>query len=309
MLTASMQTNQRRKTSLPGGSLFEQRRENTIRKETIPHINIRQVSEIRHRVGDYFITRKIGKGSGGKVFLGIDYNTNEQVAIKIITKDDPRRTKTARKEINALHALSYFQHPNIVRIIDACEDSDVIVIVQEYCQGGDLFDYIQSKGKLELEEAWTIFKQIVETVAFIHSMGIIHRDLKPENIFFDENGRVVIGDFGFSTSWSSHSKRKRSCGSVNFAPAEIITKSPYIGPEVDIFSLGGILYTMITGKLPFGPNSSNETRRKVVKGDWKKDEALTPDTIELLTLLFEPHPLRRATSYDMKSYFKKYKYQ
>jgi len=155
---------------------------------------------------------------------------------------------------------------------------------------------------LSPSEAWDIFQEIVKAMAAVHAQGIVHRDLKPENVFLDRQGKVLIGDWGLACRWSSFKKNKASCGSVNYAASEIVCRRPYTGPEVDMFSMGAILYTMLTGRMPFGAAGSKDTLRRVAEGKFYMDKILSPSAVSLLEKLFDPDPLRRATVYHVQSY-------
>lgn len=181
----------------------------------------------------------------------------------------------ARREHAILTELP--PHPHIVHLFDVVENSKRLCLVMQYAEGGDLFDYVLKSGKLPQHEAWRIFRQLLDAVNHIHKHGFMHRDIKPENIlcvslcailmnvatmsdiFFvrvaasslDKDLNVVLGDFGLGGKWSSLSPTNATCGSLNYAAPEILGANYYIGPEVDLWSCGAVLYMMLTGSVPF----------------------------------------------------------
>jgi len=249
------------------------------------------------RVRDYIVIERLGAGSGGRVYLGRHDKTGERVAIKVIEKVDARKERKARKEAGVMRALSKCKH--IVPLIDVAENEGSVCIVMGHAEGGDLFEHIGRNGALEPAKAWRIFGQIVRAVAYAHSCGFIHRDVKPENIFLDKDGNAMLGDWGYAAAWSSWKKKRRPCGSLNYAASEIVSNKTYTGPEVDIFSLGGCLYTMLTGRLPFGSAVNRATLQRVIAGKWRHDSTLSPDVVDMLNRMFDPVPIRRATMMEV----------
>jgi serine/threonine protein kinase len=164
-----------------------------------------------------------------------------------------------------------------VHLFDVVENSKRLCLVMQYAEGGDLFDYVLKSGKLPQHEAWRIFRQLLDAVNHIHKHGFMHRDIKPENILcvslltsllnvatvsdilivvaaassLDKDLNVVLGDFGLGGKWSSLSPTNATCGSLNYAAPEILGANYYIGPEVDLWSCGAVLYMMLTGSVPF----------------------------------------------------------
>lgn len=182
---------------------------------------------------------------------------------------------------------------------EVVEDEKVLCVVLRLAEGGDLFEYIRAHGKLSREESWRIFSQVVEGISYAHSQGFIHRDIKPENIFLDNDGNVLIGDWGFGTRWFSGTPRSHFYGSPNYASPEILNGEYYIGPECDIFSLGAVLYACLTGNVPFGPNRHPNYKLRVDNGLWLPHPLLTPEESQLFNRMFDPEALRRITPFEI----------
>lgn len=223
------------------------------------------------RFGAYILGSTLGEGEFGKVKLGWrkDGKYPSQVAIKLvkrstIIKDSDSEVKIHR-EINSLKLLN---HPNIVNLVEVMKSGKYVGIVLEYASGGELFDYILQHKYLKEPVAKKIFAQLVSGVDYMHSKGLIHRDLKLENLLLDKHKNVIISDFGFVNSCGDKSNdlMKTSCGSPCYAAPELVlTQTPYEGRKADVWSLGVILYAMLSGYLPFDDDPENEDGSDIIK--------------------------------------------
>jgi serine/threonine protein kinase len=169
-----------------------------------------------------------------------------------------------------------------------------IWIITELCCGGELFDYLVEKGRLCEDETRLLFGQLCLAVAYLHDKGIVHRDLKLENILLDERCRIKLGDFGFTREFERGTFMETFCGTTGYASPEMLQGKKYQGPgssrplvdphisqllsiysEVDIWSLGVILYCLLTGTLPFDDDDESVMREKVIKGEFDDPEWLS----------------------------------
>jgi NUAK family SNF1-like kinase len=174
------------------------------------------------------------------------------VALKVIEKRAVSMNKKlflrVRREISNLKRI---RHSNVVQIYESFETKSQFVIAMEYLPNGELFDYVWKRQGLEEAEAKELFTQIAEGVHYCHMNSIVHRDLKLENILLDSNQQPKLADFGFSKEVEHDRFLETYCGSPLYASPEMILGRPYFGSECDIWSLGVILYTMLTATMPF----------------------------------------------------------
>ena len=229
-----------------------------------PNKTITKYSKITNFKNKYEYICMLGNGSFGKVRLYRDKNLKDmRFAIKTIRKDGINRAmyEAIIEEVNILRDLD---HPNIVKYYDTYEDDHYIHIVMEYLQGDDLFKVITERryNKFTEKDACEIISYLFKSLIFIHNKHIVHRDIKPENILFGAQGdyqSLKLIDFGLSTS--HHSKNKQSVGSPYYMAPEIIDGSYTY--KTDIWSVGVILFVMMTGRYPFEGHSQQEVFHKI----------------------------------------------
>ncbi|XP_077460008.1 NUAK family SNF1-like kinase 2 [Stigmatopora argus] len=245
---------------------------------------------LKHR---YEFLETLGKGTYGKVKKAKE-RSGRLVAIKSIRKEkikDEQDLVHIRREIEIMSSLC---HPHIITIYEVFENKDKIVIVMEYASRGDLYDYICDRRHVSERETRNFFRQIVSAVHYCHQNGIVHRDLKLENILLDGNGNVKIADFGLSNLYHRDEYLQTFCGSPLYASPEIVNGRPYRGPEVDTWSLGVLLYTMVHGTMPFDGNNHKELVQQISTGNYRKPNKPS-DACGLIRWMLMVNPERRAT--------------
>ncbi|KAL3982019.1 Protein kinase domain family protein [Acanthocheilonema viteae] len=245
--------------------------------------------------GLYVLHDELGSGGFGKVRLATHLLTSQKVAIKII---DKRKIKEDLPRIRTeLEALMLLSHQNICRLYQCIDTPLKFFIVMEYCSGGEMFDYIVKKERLEESEARHFFRQLVQAVAYVHSMGFAHRDLKPENLLLTEDLQLKLIDFGLCAkpplglSQSLHT----CCGSPAYAAPELILGLPYKGHQVDVWSMGVLLYTLLCGCLPFEDDNVQKLYAKIAAGRYYEPNYISPLSRDLLRSLLQVDPEKRIT--------------
>ncbi|KAI0071312.1 Pkinase-domain-containing protein [Panus rudis PR-1116 ss-1] len=240
-------------------------------------------------VGNYTLGKVIGEGAYGKVRMGVHRLTGTRVAIKQIPKE---MSAALTREI---HHHRQLHHPHVTQLYEVIATENNIWLVTELCSGGELFDYLAEKGRLGEEEVRVLFGQLCLAVAYVHGKGIVHRDLKLENVLLDERCRVKLGDFGFTREFERGSLLETFCGTTGYASPEMLLAKKYTGPEVDIWSLGVILYTLLTGTLPFDDDDDSVMRDKVIQGHFEDPEWLSNDVRDLIKKILVVDPTKRLS--------------
>ncbi|XP_012055826.1 PREDICTED: uncharacterized protein LOC105618903 [Atta cephalotes] len=239
------------------------------------------------------IIKKLGQGTYGKVQLGINKETGQEVAIKTIKKCKIETEADLIRIRREIQIMSSVQHPNIIHIYEVFENREKMVLVMEYAAGGELYDYLSERKVLSEHEARRIFRQIATAVFYCHKHKICHRDLKLENILLDQVGNAKIADFGLSNVFDEQRLLNTFCGSPLYASPEIVKGTPYHGPEVDCWSLGVLLYTLVYGAMPFDGSNFKRLVKQISQSDYfepKKPSPASPLIKEMLTVC----PSRRA---------------
>lgn len=248
------------------------------------------------QIGNYKFEKTIGQGTYGKVKLAINTDTNEKVAVKVIEKSQIQSPKQVARLQREIRFLKLLHHPHIVKVFEVIETDDAIFIVMEYAAGGELFDYIVAHKRVKEKEARSFFRMVLSAVDYCHRNAVIHRDLKPENLLLDESKCIKIIDFGFGNNFKTDGGLLDTfCGSPFYAAPEMILGKKYEGPEVDMWSLGVILFALLCGHLPFDDDNMKELYKKIASGTYTCPDYLMPNARHLIGRLITVDPKKRAT--------------
>lgn len=210
-----------------------------------------------HYISHFKLIEVLGEGGMGKVYKAVDKQDGKTVAVKILNPHLLKDAENRKRLASEGRLLSSLNHPNIVKVLEFGEAAEHTFVAMEYLSRGTLLEYIEKNYPLSEERVIEITKQICSGLQAIHANDIIHRDLKSQNIMFDEAGNIRIMDFGLSKSplVSTMTTLGTVVGTLGFVAPEQVT-SINVDQRVDIFSLGVIMYQMLTNKLPF--NGENE---------------------------------------------------
>ncbi|XP_068456304.1 MAP/microtubule affinity-regulating kinase 4 isoform X1 [Clinocottus analis] len=256
--------------------------------------SIASCSDEQPHIGNYRLLKTIGKGNFAKVKLARHILTGKEVAIKIIDKTqlNPTSLQKLFREVRIMKGLN---HPNIVQLFEVIETDKTLYLIMEYASGGEVFDYLVSHGRMKEVEARAKFRQIVSAVHYCHTKNIVHRDLKAENLLLDADANIKIADFGFSNEFTLGNKLDTFCGSPPYAAPELFQGKKYDGPEVDVWSLGVILYTLVSGSLPFDGQNLKELRERVLRGKYRVPFYMSTDCEGILRRFLVLNPTKRCT--------------
>src|SRR3989441_9369413 len=212
--------------------------------------------------GRYRIVRKLGAGGMADVYLAEDQELGRRVAIKILNErhaGDEQFVERFRREAQNAAALA---HPNIVSIYDRGEAEGTYYIAMEYLEGRSLKELILSRGPAPVSVAIDYARQILSALRFAHRNGIVHRDIKPHNVLVDADGHVKVTDFGIARAGASQMTEEGSIiGTAQYLSPEQARGAP-VTASSDLYSVGIVLYEMLTGKVPFNGDSAIEIAMK-----------------------------------------------
>eukprot|EP01135_Chromosphaera_perkinsii_P004798 Nk52_evm29s296 gene=Nk52_evmTU29s296 len=250
-------------------------------------------------IGLYEIERTIGKGNFAVVKLARHKASNIQVAIKVIDKS--RLDEDSMKKIfREVQIMKLMNHRHIIRLYQVIESEKMLHLVTEYAPGGEIFDHLVAHGRMKEVEARKKFKQIISAVEYCHQHRVVHRDLKAENLLLDENLDVKIADFGFSNYFKPGQFMKTWCGSPPYAAPELFEGKEYSGPQVDIWSMGVVLYVLVCGALPFDGSTLPKLRARVLAGRFKVPFFMSTECEHLIRRMLVMEPSKRYTIDEIK---------
>ncbi|XP_049385259.1 calcium-dependent protein kinase 17-like [Solanum stenotomum] len=250
----------------------------------------------------YTIGKELGRGQFGVTHLCTQKQTSEQFACKTIAKRklvNKEDIEDVRREVQIMHHLT--GQENIVQLKGAYEDKHSVHLVMELCAGGELFDRIIAKGHYTERAAASLLRTIVQIVHTCHSMGVIHRDLKPENFLLlskDENAPLKATDFGLSVFYKQGDVFKDIVGSAYYIAPEVLKRR--YGPEVDIWSIGVMLYILLCGVPPFWAENENGIFSAILRGhvDFSSDPwpSISSGAKDLVRKMLTVDPRQRLTA-------------
>uniref|UniRef100_A0A8C7F7U4 non-specific serine/threonine protein kinase n=1 Tax=Oncorhynchus kisutch TaxID=8019 RepID=A0A8C7F7U4_ONCKI len=262
--------------------------------------SVASTTEEQPHIGNYRLLKTIGKGNFAKVKLARHILTGREVAVKIIDKTQLNPTSLQKLTgcvvlIGCLHSSTISLLFSPVKLFEVIETEKTLYLIMEYASGGEVFDYLVAHGRMKEKEARAKFRQIVSAVQYCHQKRIVHRDLKAENLLLDADMNIKIADFGFSNEFTLGSKLDTFCGSPPYAAPELFQGKKYDGPEVDVWSLGVILYTLVSGSLPFDGQNLKELRERVLRGKYRIPFYMSTDCENLLKKLLVLNPGKRSS--------------
>lgn len=203
----------------------------------------------------YEIVGQVGTGGMSDVYKAKDHALGRYVAIKVLKSEFSEDTNFVSKFRTEAQSAAVLEHPNIVNIYDVGSENGIHYIVMEYVEGITLKTYIEKKGQLTYKEALSIAIQVGRGIQAAHAKNIVHRDIKPQNIIISTDGKVKVTDFGIARAVSENTIHSDVMGSVHYASPEQ-ARNGYVSNRSDIYSLGIVMYEMVTGCVPFDGDST-----------------------------------------------------
>lgn len=247
----------------------------------------------RPSLDDFILIQVVGKGSYGKVMLVKHKDEGSVFAMKMLRKENVikrNQVEHTKTERNVLEAVS---HPFIVTLHYAFQTPKKLYFVLEYCPGGELFFHLSRAGRFSEGRCRFYASEILLAIEYLHRLNIIYRDLKPENILLDAEGHVKLTDFGLSKEGIQDNCSANSmCGTPEYLAPEILNKAGH-GKAVDWYSLGALMYEMLTGLPPFYTRDRDKLFERIRRGELPYPNYISPVAKNLLESLLKGEPSKR----------------
>jgi serine/threonine protein kinase len=223
------------------------------------------IIELPRQFGKYTYLRTLGCATNSVVVLAED-RSNVKYAVKVVNREFLVSHGQLECFERELRLLQFIHHPNIVRLLDVVYSPETIALVMEFCENGDLFEYLWHHGPIPPTVLRSYLVQILKALECFHEKGYAHRDLKPENVLVDGRSRVKLCDLGLARSSGTDGMMQTICGTIPYTPPEIVQGLPYEGPKADIWSLGILTYVMATGNLPWRSEDKTGMTKEILEG-------------------------------------------
>lgn len=257
------------------------------------------VLEIPQVFNHYELIQTIGTGANSVVIKVQHKATNEFFAAKVVSRKSILETGQFPYFEREVRVLQRITHPNIVKVNDVVYLDELIIVVMDYCENGDLLTFMREQTQLTLPICRQLFYQLAQAVGAIHKRQIAHRDIKPENIFLDSNYVLKLGDFGLSQEIKNNRLLSTLCGTLYYAAPEVIKGEMYDGQKADIWSLGILLFVMNVGSLPWQSIKSAGITEEIIRGHIYIPDNVTPEVKDIIQKCTILDPQGRPSIMDL----------
>jgi ribosomal protein L7/L12 len=206
---------------------------------------------------NYTIKSKLGEGGMATVYLAEDHKFHTEVALKMLKKEFVTNENIKKRFLAEARSMFRMSHPHVIRVSDLIDEEDTVAFVMEYVEGETLKEYLDRKGKLTDAEIKDIFSQMLDAVGYVHEQKLVHRDIKPSNFMLDKSGRVKLMDFGIAKNTDvdaaeyTQTGTGMQMGTPMYMSPEQITETKSVTAQSDVFSLGVVLWQLVTGQKPY----------------------------------------------------------
>lgn len=246
---------------------------------------------------DFEIGKPLGKGKFGSVYLAREKKSKYIVALKVLDKSQLVRANVEHQLRREIEIQSHLRHPNILRMYGYFYDSKRIYLILEFSPGGELYKQLTKKGKFSERLSAKFISDLALALDYCHSKHVIHRDIKPENLLVGVNDDIKIADFG----WSVHaptSRRNTLCGTLDYLAPEMVEGREH-DKQIDVWSLGVLLYEFLVGSPPFEAENHSATYRRISRIDLRFPRSVPTDAQDLIRRLLVKDPTKRMSLEDI----------
>ena len=253
------------------------------------------------KLEDFEIGKPLGRGQFGRVYLARERRTKYIVALKVMSKDKILHNRFEHQLRREIEIQSHLRHPHILRMYGYFWDHEKIYLILEYAQGGELYKQLVVRKTLDETSSAQIIVQLASALHYCHSKGVLHRDVKPENLLLTSSLHknaggdinIKIADFGWSVH-SPSSRRVTMCGTLDYMPPEIVDNREY-DENVDVWTLGVLLYELLVGYAPFLAENKHETHWRIRQLDLQFPDHVKLDACDLVRKLLVARPSFRMS--------------
>lgn len=246
-------------------------------------------------LNQYRVEEELGSGGFSVVYRVEDTTTGTKYAAKVFPKTNLCNAGDQERFQREIDAMAFLKHDNIVALKDFLWDQTNYYLIMDLCEGRELLSYVTEHKKLDEPIAALIFRQIVDAVGYCHARGVAHRDLKPENVLFSQFPHVKVADFGLCGYVKESQLMKTFCGSPCYCAPECLCKVQYDGREADVWSIGVILFLMVTGQHPWNVVNTSMMTRQILKGNYTVPKTVSDECKDLIERMLKVDPKDRIT--------------
>jgi serine/threonine protein kinase len=261
-----------------------------IKAETAEYVLL----SIPRHFGNYTASKVIGQGSTCAVLEATDRSTGRDYAVKVMSSSDLESRGITHKVETELSILRRISHKHVIHFHEVISDGNLLFIVTENCNGGDLLTWITDRRTANLPTLKQLFSEICRGLQYLHHEGIAHNDLKPENIIIDANGTAKIIDFGYAKTETMAGDDEK-CGTLMYAAPELFSSGRYHTQKSDIWSLGIVLYAMATASFPFNGRTDRQIVQQISRAALKYPRGMNAQVEALVRRMTKVNPNERPT--------------
>ncbi|KAL3656467.1 hypothetical protein V7S43_018691 [Phytophthora oleae] len=243
------------------------------------------------KLSDFEIGKPLGKGKFGNVYLAREKQSKYVVALKVLNKQQLMKSSMEHQLRREIEIQSHLRHKSILRLYGYFFDSKRVYLIIEYAPQGELYKKLMRAGRFSEKQSAMYIKEMARALIYMHSKHVIHRDIKPENLLVGFHGELKIADFGWSVHAPS-SRRTTLCGTLDYLPPEMIENKPH-DEQVDVWTLGILMYEFLTGAPPFETENTKETYRRIAHVDLKFPSHVSSEARDLLMKILRHDPQQR----------------
>src|SRR3990167_7375151 len=247
---------------------------------------------------DYEIGEQLGKGRYGEVFLAVHKRTSMILAIKVMNKNTITKYRALKQLVREARIHSFLDHPNIIRNYGILHDEEQVYLLMEYAPEGNLYTKLKEKGSFEEAMVANYAKQVISAFRYLQDRQILHRDLKPENLLLGFDGELKLADFGWAIQLPGQDNMRQTfCGTLDYISPEM-AQGNYYGVHTDNWSIGILVFELLTGGLPFVRNNYMDLMGGNAYGEISYPDTMSPLAKSFISRLLATDPLKRMTLQD-----------